>query len=357
LRNHDVAQSRLGESSSLMEVSRITGIEPSRIRFMEREFPDLFGEKERSPLRSDHFDHRQVELLTRMNGLLFNEQCSVLEVRRMITSQLGGRNARFIAVTSGKGGVGKTTVSFHVAEAMAREGFRVLLVDADLGLGNVHVLANLRPKRTLLDVVEQRVELERAIVHGPSGLHVLCGVSGWSPLADLVREKIELLIREIVRISVLYDLVILDTSAGIATNVMTFLNVSDETILVVTPTVASTLDAYGVMKSMHDSKMGGHHHIVVNRAVDADSAVEVASRLQACAGRFLQKQPTMLGMIREDPVFGCNHNRRTAGLEPGREAQGMQDLHRVVEHLRTSIVPGRDTKPLDRVSMEALQEA
>jgi len=154
LRNHDVAQSRLGESCSLMEVSRITGIEPSRIRFMEREFPDLFGEKERSPLRSDHFDHRQVELL-------------------------------------------------------------------------------------------------------------IC---------------------EIVRISVLYDLVILDTSAGIATNVMTFLNVSDETILVVTPTVASTLDAYGVMKSMNDSKMGGHHHIVVNRAVDADSAVEVASRLQACAG-------------------------------------------------------------------------
>lgn len=357
MRNHDDVVSRLGDSCSLMEVSRVTGIEPSRIRFMEREFPDLLGDRGRSPLRSDHFDLRQVELLEEMNRLLFNEQCSVLDVRRKLKSQFGGRKARFIGVTSGKGGVGKTTISFHAAAAIASAGYRVLLVDADLGLGNVHVLASLRPKHTLLDVVENRVELERAIVHGPSGLHVLCGVSGWSPLADLAREKIELLIREIVRISVLYDLVILDTAAGIAANVMTFLNVSDDTILVVTPTVASTLDAYGVMKSMHDAKMGGHQHIVVNRADDADSAVEVASRLQACAGRFLQRQPTMLGMVREDPVFGCNYTQTTAGQDPGRVAQGMQDLQRVVEQLRTNIMPGRGANPLHRVSMEALQQS
>jgi flagellar biosynthesis protein FlhG len=324
---------------------------------MEREFPDLLGGKGRSALRSENFDHRQVELLAQMNRLLFNEQLSVLDVRRMIASQLGGRKARIIGVTSGKGGVGKTTVSFHAAVAMAREGYRVLLVDADLGLGNVHVLASLRPKHTLLDVVEHRVELERAMVHGPSGLHVLCGVSGWSPLADLAREKIELLIREIVRVSALYDVVILDTAAGIAANVMTFLNVADDTILVVTPTVASTLDAYGVMKSMHDSKMGGHQHIVVNRADDADSAVEVASRLQACAGRFLRKQPTMLGMIREDSIFGCNHHRRSTGQDRGRESQGIQDLHRVVEQLRTNILPGRGAEPLHRASMEAVQQS
>ena len=178
---------------SLSQAAARTGIEPSRLQFILREFSEFL------PTPGGVLPEPAFELIRRLHQRFFIEGRPIPTIRRELGTQQ--RKLHIIAVTSGKGGVGKTTVSINLAIALAARGMRTLLFDADLGMANVHVYAGVTPRVTLLDVVEGRAPLAQALTTGPGNIQIVCGASGVSRLADLDGRAMEYLGAELRRMA------------------------------------------------------------------------------------------------------------------------------------------------------------
>lgn len=300
-----------GRPLTIGEVCRTTGIEPSRIRFIEREFTEYFDDDKGA--HNGTFDARQVDLFRRIHGLLFEQGESPFAIRRELTRDL--RRLKIIAVTSGKGGVGKTTVSLNLAIAMAARGRRTLLLDADLGLGNVHVFAGITPRGSMMDWIEGRKSAVNLLVAGPGNIQVLCGSSGSAQLACLAPEIIARLGNELASLGGLFDVLIIDTGAGISAQVTRFLAMADEIVVVTTPNIAATLDAYGIIKVIREEAMRGQIHLLVNQADDEGQSCAVLDKIRACSERFLKYSPEILGgVMRDTAVEQANQTRKPLPL-------------------------------------------
>jgi flagellar biosynthesis protein FlhG len=276
-------------------------IEPSRRQFIELMFPETF--RGNGPA-----DARREQLMGLVHQRLFVESASVAEVRQEIENGL--RQTRVFAVTSGKGGVGKTTVSVNLAVAFAKRGLRVLLFDADFGMANTHIFAGVNPTATLADVLSGRITLGEAVVPGPVGIDVICGASGVGWLADLRPTQLESLGRDLLAVAADYDVLLLDTGAGISAAVMQFLGLAGDIIVVSTPNLAATLDAYGIIKLARESCRAARLHLIVNQSDNQKDAAQAAERITTCASRFLHYTPASLGWLRRDrAVEQANQSR------------------------------------------------
>jgi flagellar biosynthesis protein FlhG len=287
---------------SLHVLAKRAGIEPSRLQFILREFSELL------PAQNGVLPESGLELVRRIHQSFFIESRPIPLIRRDLSGQQ--RKLRIIAVTSGKGGVGKTTVSINLAIALAGSGLRTLLFDADLGMANVHVYAGVAPRVTLLDVVEGRAQLNQALTSGPGNIQIICGASGVSRLADLDYRAMDFLGAELRRMATAFDVLVLDTGAGISAQVMQFLALADDVVVVATPNLAATLDAYGVVKAAHEAQLAAAMHVLVNQADDGVQADTVFTRISGCAERFLQITPGSLGSLRRDDALDASNQSR-----------------------------------------------
>ncbi len=194
---------------------------------------------------------------------------------------------RVFAISSGKGGVGKTTLAANLAYALAEEGQRVLIFDGDLGLANVDVLFGLTPHRHIGDVLAGRCSLKDIIVEGPKGVRILPASSGVAKLTRLSEgEKIQLL-QEFEELALGLDWVLLDTPAGISENVLYFNLASQERILVCTPEPTSLTDVYALIKVLYHRYGVKNFHLVVNWVRRGDQALEIYRQLLRVIERFL----------------------------------------------------------------------
>ena len=155
--------------------------------------------------------------------------------------------SRIIAITSGKGGVGKTNIAINMAIAYARIGKRVLLIDGDLGMANVNVLMNVIPKYNLLHVVNRQKSMAEIITKTELGFDFIAGANGFSRIANLTEEELEYFTREFATLDN-FDIILIDTGAGISNNVLQFVEAADEIIIVTTPEPTAITDAYGIIK-------------------------------------------------------------------------------------------------------------
>lgn len=318
---------------TLQDASRITGIEPARIRFIEREFKEFLGVCE-DGMQDTCFDRRGIALLDNIHRRIFHQGESFSSIR----AELGRKrkSLRTIAVTSGKGGVGKTTVSINLAIAMARRGLRTLVFDADMGLGNVHVFAGITPRGTVSDVLEGRAEAEDILSMGPENIHVLCGGSGSAKLADLSFPAIERLGRELAALGEAFDVMLIDTGAGISAQVTHFLAMADDIVVVTTPNIAATLDAYGVVKVARESSMRGRIHVLVNQVDDEEQGRAVCEKISLCAQRFLQYSPLSMGSLTRDPLVEESNQKRHPLLLSQPEHENAARIVRIAEKLCAS---------------------
>ena len=211
-----------------------------------------------------------------------------------------GRRAQVFAVTSGKGGVGKTSVSVNLATALAARWRRTILVDVDLGLADVHILAGTPPRRTLSDFVAGTAELVEVIGDGPRGLKIIAGGSGVKELADLDARGRARVLDAIESLRPHCDAILLDTGAGISSNVTDFLEIADHTICVTTSSFAAIADAYGVVKVLAQRNTPRSVHMIVNRVRSPEEAEQVFRKLQGCCQRFLGFELNWLGFLPED---------------------------------------------------------
>ncbi|MDE2147370.1 MAG: MinD/ParA family protein [Burkholderiales bacterium] len=215
---------------------------------------------------------------------------------------------RIMAVTSGKGGVGKTFVAANLAAALARGGRRVLVLDADLGLANLDVVLNLYPKITLHDVFTGRSALAEAILPAPGGFHVLLAGSGmveYSRLTPELREQLQAVIAEI---APRYDHVLLDTGAGISDVVLYTVSLAGALLLVVTPEPTSLTDAYATIKVLATTQGRRQVGLVVNQTRQPGEGRGVRQQLQQVVDRYVNpglSSPVRIELLGELPLDGA----------------------------------------------------
>ena len=199
----------------------------------------------------------------------------------------GALGAHIIAITSGKGGVGKTFISANLAAALTRHGLKVLVLDADLGLANLDVVLNLHPKITLHDVFIGRASLEEAVIEAPGGFSVLLAGSGMVEYSRLTPEVRSEFINVVQTLAPRYDVVLLDTGAGISDVVLFSVSLAAEVLIVATPEPTTLTDAYAAIKVLATQQKRQHLRLVVNQAARAGDGRAITSQLQQVLNRFV----------------------------------------------------------------------
>lgn len=212
------------------------------------------------------------------------------------------KSARIIAVTSGKGGVGKTNFAINLALMLARAGERVVLLDADLGLANVHVLLGVSPRFHLQHVIRGQKALAEILFPAANGVQVIAGGSGIAELANLGDGQRQRFIEKLAALDSLADVVLVDTGAGLSRNVLGFVLASDEVIVVTTPEPTAIADAYATIKVVSRQSPGARLRLVVNMAATRAEADATAERLCLVSKQFLNVDLDVLGHIPNDPA-------------------------------------------------------
>jgi flagellar biosynthesis protein FlhG len=207
---------------------------------------------------------------------------------------------RVMAVTSGKGGVGKTMLTANLAVLGAKRGKRVLIIDADLGLANVEIVFGVKPKRHVGDLLNPDVAADDVLIEVRPGIHILPAASGIQQLTQLGEDEKLRLIATLDGLAERFDLVLIDSGAGIGDNVLFFVGVAQEIVLVVTPEPTSLVDAYAAVKVLSQQVGIKDFGVVVNSVVDEMVARDVFHKLVGLTDRFLSVRIRHLGYVTRD---------------------------------------------------------
>ena len=208
-----------------------------------------------------------------------------------------------IAVTGGKGGVGKTSVAVNLATAMAQAGRRVMLLDGDLGLANVDVFLGLTPRHTMAHVLSGEYTLEEIILESPQGLQVVPGASGVAELANLSAAEHLSLVQAFSSLATRLDVLVVDTSAGIAHSVVQFTQAAQHVVLVVCDEPASMTDAYALVKVLSRNHGVTRFFVLANQTRSPGEGDALFQKFQRVAHRFLDVTLEFVGEIPEDPYL------------------------------------------------------
>lgn len=211
------------------------------------------------------------------------------------------RQPKVIAVTSGKGGTGKTNFVINSAIALAQRGLNVYIIDADLGTANVDVLLGLRCKNNINSLMDDHdLSLLDIVVEGPEGIRVIPGGSGLQTLAELPSEELGRIVSMLKPLEELADVILIDTGSGISRNVVDFCLAADEVVVIVTPEPHSISDAYAIIKVLSTKEVQPDIKMVFNLVEDFTEARQVSAKLTDVSSRFLNIKPETLGHIVRD---------------------------------------------------------
>lgn len=257
-----------------------------------------------------------------------------MRLKRHTGESLEAPSLRSLAITSGKGGVGKTSLAANLACVLAETGSKVLLLDADMGLANVDVLLGLSPERTIKDFLAGHCPLRDVIVEGPAGIRILPGGSGQSDLTHLSRDQRLTLYAGINGFGQEYDLILIDTAAGISPNVLHFNAMAERLLVVVTPEPTSITDAYAMIKLMFIHYRRRDFCILVNGARSIQEATETFGGLNGVVERFLRFSLTDLGWVPWDSAVARSVRSQTPFVHLYPEARATQNLRGVARRLR-----------------------
>lgn len=208
--------------------------------------------------------------------------------------------SRVIAVSSGKGGVGKTNIAVNLGLTLAKRGIRVALLDADLGTANVDVMMGLQPEYHLQHLITGQRSLAEIVVETPSGLKIIPGASGLPDLADLPDAQRDVLLRALMGLDGTVDLLLIDTGAGVGRNVVQFILSAGEVLLVTTPEPTAVTDAYALIKVLAGYHLPISIKLVVNNAHPHSEGEMVAQRLATVAEQFLGRAIEPVGILPHD---------------------------------------------------------
>lgn len=270
--------------------------------------------------------------------LVQHDQASKL--RNLVAQQKRSRQAKVLAVASGKGGVGKTAVSVNLAAALARQGRRVLLFDADLGLANAEVMLNVDPSATVMDVLEGRKTIREVVLEAAGGVGLVSGGSGVARLADLSDFERVRLVESLEELEADADIIIIDCGAGIAPNVLSFAGSADLTLIVTAPEPTSLTDAYALIKVMTQRYEDGWcPQLVVNMAAGRKEAQDVYQRISRVSWRFLKMGIQDGGHVLRDEAMIAAVKARTPVVLHRPRSAAARCLEALARQIDRTLVP------------------
>lgn len=220
---------------------------------------------------------------------------------------------RTLSITSGKGGVGKTTFTVNFAKTLAEEGKKVLILDGDIGLANVDIFLGVRPQKTLEDFFNKGEKLENVIVKVNKNIHVLPSSSGLTDLQSIDIYKRKMLMDEVSMLNHNYDYMLVDTASGIDENVQYLNSAVQDVYVVITPEPAAMADAYALIKLLHQNKKVQRFSIVANKVLGEKEAKDIYTRIDRVASRFLNINLSYAGFIPFDPKLRQSSEATAAG--------------------------------------------
>ncbi|HBS59572.1 MAG: MinD/ParA family protein [Bacillota bacterium] len=214
------------------------------------------------------------------------------------------KNARVIAVTSGKGGVGKSNITVNLALALARRGQRVLVMDVDLGMANVDLLLGCYPVLNFSHLLSHACPIMDIVAQGPGGIMYISGGSGIQNLADVSEQELMAITSQLCQLDDLADIILLDTGAGIARNVLHFVTCADEVVVVTTPEPTAMTDAYSLVKTAAAQRSQAPMRLIVNRVHSEQEACSVMMNFTRACQKFLSVSLVELGFVHDDALVG-----------------------------------------------------
>jgi flagellar biosynthesis protein FlhG len=243
------------------------------------------------------------------------------------------KNVRVIAITSGKGGVGKTNIAANLGYILATMKKNTMVLDADMGLANLDLILGLTPTYNLCHVLHGEKTIKETMVEGPGGMMVLPASSGIQELAEMSSAQKTYLLDEMSTLDEMMDFILIDTGAGISSNVMYFNAAAREIIVIVTPEPTSMTDAYALMKIMYQRHARKRFRLIVNMAQNQQEAKAVYQRLSMAMGHFLNLGVEYLGFIpRDDKLSEAVRMQKpiTALWPSSPAARSLRDIARTI---------------------------
>ncbi len=221
----------------------------------------------------------------------------LVKIKENEQTAISKSNTRIITITSGKGGVGKTNLTVNLGIILQNMGYKVLIIDADLGLGNVDILLGISSRYNLSHVIFNNMNIYDVITIGPSGIMILPGGNGLLELANMESVKLDRFIRELVKLDSMADIILIDTGAGLSNNNIKMILAANEVILITTPEPTSLMDAYGVVKIVSSIERNTNFNLIMNRVEDKNEATTNIKNFQKAGKRFLDVEISKLGVV------------------------------------------------------------
>lgn len=261
------------------------------------------------------------------------------------TLNWGSRKMQVIAVTSGKGGVGKSTLSANLAIALARLGLRVGIMDCDFGLSNLHVHLGLAPDRGLVDVLSGQMIPLDAFVPGPWGVKLLAGGSGAAELAKVDYHRLKASGLAFDRLDPYFDVLVVDTAAGIHEGVISILAEADSVLVVMTPDPASVVDAYSATRVVLERRPDSHVRVVLNQSDDEAEARKIMAKFACFLQQHEGSRVEFAGIIPDDKAVRRSIRERTPVVAADPGSAGARAIDRLAKHLAGAPDEAAEQKP------------
>lgn len=265
-------------------------------------------------------------------------------LRKLINNEQGESkqvSTKIITVTSGKGGVGKSNLVVNLAISLQSKGKKVLIFDADLGMGNDDVLMGLYPKHNIFDILFTGLEIKDIIIEGTNGVHLIPAGSALIKAQDLEEDQRKMFLEKLELLDE-YDYILMDTGAGVNRDVLAFIAASEELIIVTTPEPTSLTDGYSLIKATDHYKLQDKAKIIVNKAFTKEEGEETFKKFDRAVSRFLKINIEYLGSILEDKklVQSVRQQKPFVVLYPNCDAA------RDIENIAMKLI-GQDVSTMD----------
>lgn len=253
-----------------------------------------------------------------------------------VTSEvLAGRlkGPHVLAITSGKGGVGKSNLALNLAIALQIRGVATAVLDADLGLANINIILGQEPDYTVFDVMQGDRHLADVVVSGPHGLRIIPGASGLAAAAAASLDQVAMLLAEFQSLESQVEWLVVDTGAGIAPAVLAFVAAADEALVVTTPEPTALADAYGLIRAVDETESPVRLHLVVNRAGDASRGQRTGERLAGLVAKALNRSVAVAGVVMEDAAVARAVVRQEPFYLGAPKSPARADVDRLADYL------------------------
>ena len=265
-----------------------------------------------------------------------------------LQNQANIRQARVITVTSGKGGVGKSSTAINLAMQFRKQGKSVIIFDADFGLANIEVMFGAIPKYNLADMIFRGKDFKDIIVKGPEDIGFISGGSGINGLSNMNRDQVGYLVYKLKELETLTDIIIIDTGAGISDSVLEFVAASQEVILVTTPEPTSITDAYALLKALNNrsgfEKENTIIKVLANRVSNYDEGRNLFNKLGLVVEKFLKMDLKFLGIIPNDN----NMSKAVISQKPVSMLYPNSESAKAYEEVANALMENREGKEIKR---------